>query len=111
MRAQTESKQGSRSPVASLSKLAVSRLEHTAAKVEFMIAESEALLKGAESSIGESTLMHSLTAFMASIAGGTDQIQRSVIGETILGLDREPDIDRKKPFRDTLKPSVTQSKG
>jgi alkylation response protein AidB-like acyl-CoA dehydrogenase len=92
--------QGSSSPLPSLGKLLMSQMAHSEARLQARILGAEALLSGEEHPAGDSATFQALNAFFTSIGGGTDQIQRNIVGERLLDLPREPEVDRDIPFRD-----------
>ncbi len=67
------------------------------------------LVVGAEGMLGRresiAPWLEELTTFSPapSIYGGTDQIQRNIIGERVLGLPKEPGPGKETPFKDLPK--------
>ena len=99
-RAKAELTQGTSSSIMSLGKLAMSRILHEEARMRTMLLGPESLLEGPDHPRGEDANFLTLNAYFTSIGGGTDQIQRNIIGERVLNLPREPEVDRTIPFRD-----------
>jgi len=100
-RAKAEMAQGTSSPIMSLGKLAMSRILHNDARVMGDILGTESLLDGPDHALAADVNYRGFNAFMTSIGGGTDQIQRNIISERVLGLPREIEIDRNLPFRES----------
>jgi alkylation response protein AidB-like acyl-CoA dehydrogenase len=99
-RAKAELGQGTSSSIMSLGKLAMSRILHEEARVRTMLLGAESLLEGPDHPRAEDANFLTLNAYFTSIGGGTDQIQRNIIGERVLGLPKEPEVDRTIPFRE-----------
>jgi len=98
-RAKAETAQGTSSSIMSLGKLAMSGILHAEAALKTEIIGAEALLAGRDNPEADDVNFLALNAFFTSIGGGTDQIQRNIIGERVLALPKEPEVDRDIPFR------------
>ncbi|MCP4006411.1 MAG: acyl-CoA dehydrogenase [bacterium] len=102
-RVKADLQQGTTSPAMSLGKLAMSRILHEEARVRTAILGAQSLFEGSDHPRAEDANFLTFNAYFTSIGGGTDQIQRNIIGERVLGLPKEPEIDTAIPFRDVRK--------
>jgi alkylation response protein AidB-like acyl-CoA dehydrogenase len=99
-RAKAAAEQGTSSPLMSLGKLAMAGLLHAEAQLRTEIIGAQALLAGPGRPEADDVNFLVLNAYFTSIGGGTNEIQRNIIGERVLGLPKEPEVDRDIPFRD-----------
>jgi alkylation response protein AidB-like acyl-CoA dehydrogenase len=64
---------------------------------------AHAMLREPETTSGGRFVQFSLSVPSASIAGGSDEIQRNIIAEKVLGLPKDISVDTDVAFRDVRK--------
>jgi alkylation response protein AidB-like acyl-CoA dehydrogenase len=86
----------------SVAKLATALLARQSANLGMMISGASSQAWEADDRDGPALAYDVCFAPMRAIAGGTSEIQRNTIGERVLGLPKEPQVDRDVPFREIL---------
>ena len=100
-RASAALKAGGRAgPEASLGKLMASRVARQWRDTASLAAGPQAMLAGDDGPLDGRLASQMLATPGPSIYGGSDQIQRNIISERVLGLPREADPSRTMPFRE-----------
>lgn len=99
--AAAQQRSGSRQivPAGSIGKLGASVIARQAAHVHTMISGADAMLTGEQSAEAGMIAETLISVPAISIAGGTDEIQRNIIAERVLGMPKEQRMDTG-PFRD-----------
>ncbi len=91
--------QGRTGAEGNIGKLLVSELYRRFREVGNLVVGAEGMLADSQ---GGSGWVQEITVFSPApaIYGGTDQVQRNIIGERVLGLPKEPGPPKDTPFRD-----------
>ena len=84
----------------SVRKVARSNLGRLGSDVGMEVLGAHGMLTGPDTPGAGRLQRMALSTPGTSIAGGTDEIQRNIIGERVLGLPKEPRLDMDVPFRE-----------
>jgi alkylation response protein AidB-like acyl-CoA dehydrogenase len=89
--------------IATVLKLAMSTVLHDSARIHGQLLGQESMLVAGGSQAGDDANQEAMWSFINSIGGGSDQIQRNLIAERVLGLPHDPSVDHNIPFREARK--------
>jgi len=87
-------------PDGSLMKLDLAMLAHQSRDVSLAMLGAEGMVLDDDARDHGRVQRTALSSFAPSFGGGTNEIQRNIIGERTLGLPREPGHDNDVPFRE-----------
>jgi alkylation response protein AidB-like acyl-CoA dehydrogenase len=87
----------------SIQKLGMSRQVRLARDIGMGILGADGMLTGPEAPTGGVIQELALFSPAPSIYGGSDEIQKNIVGERVLGLPKEPSADSGVPFREIRK--------
>jgi alkylation response protein AidB-like acyl-CoA dehydrogenase len=99
-RGKAGAKGGQPGPETSTLKLAGSLMGRAVRDLGFDVMGPSGMLVGDDAPAGGLFHQYALFVQATSIAGGSDEVQRNIIGERALGLPKEPDESRDRPFRE-----------
>jgi alkylation response protein AidB-like acyl-CoA dehydrogenase len=85
-------------PEGSIAKLLSAELLRSTADAGTLIAGSSGQAWEPGDPEGDAWARASMFPFVITIGGGTNEIQRNIVGERVLGLPKEPQVDRDVPF-------------
>ena len=101
LRAKSALAQGGRpGPEVSTGKLQISRITRLSRDLGMEILGASGMLHGSDAPMNGAVQELALFSPAVSIYGGSDEIQRNIVGERVLGLPKEPATDKGVPFRD-----------
>ena len=90
-------------PEANTAKLAMSRITRLQRELSLTVLGAHGTLFGRDAPDGGISVGMALFSPAVSIYGGSDEIQRNIIGERVLGLPGEPRVDKDLPFSEIPK--------
>jgi alkylation response protein AidB-like acyl-CoA dehydrogenase len=101
MRARTTAaRDGRPGPESSIGRLVTSEIARTQRDLYLRLQGADGMLDGPDAPLGAVAQKLALWSPAMSIMLGTDEVQRNIIGERVLGLPAEPEVDRGIPWRD-----------